>query len=612
MREIVSTTSLPTPEKVLVIAPHYDDELFGCGGLLIRLRKEVGSSIDLLFVSDGGEEKESRFREAQIVALHLDAFLLEPLNLPDGKLIDYISEIKDFLKKVLVKGCYDLVLIPSASEITDDHKATFIASFLALNSVRDLDILNVFTNTQFWFYEVNHQLKPNTLVDITSVEKELCTLMELYKSQLKKHPYHNASLGLKKFRTLTLSPETVLAEAYFVSDIENIRKSSLTWFAHQMGGNTNGYSVVTEPLKVSVIVRTFNRPTLLKEALDSIASNRYRNLEVIVVNDGGDKPEIDCDKFDFDVRIVDLDSNKGRAAAANVGLKFATGEYIAFLDDDDLWEPEHLVTITSVAKNQRDAVVYSDAAVVFYEVTQDGWEPTSRKLVYSRDFDKDLIKVDNFIPFNTLLIPREALDKVGLFDESLPFFEDWDFIIRLSFKFRFIHIPRVTCEYRHFKGSDQVFGNDPWRRDDFRKVKREIWKRYSGSVECLLPLIDKFKDEVALLTANLSSMREEIGELRRFNNILYDEKLIWQNRFFELEKRFYPLKGEVEALRLEYERVSADLARFKEAADDRGKHLEQMFAREKELVAEIERLRLELNSRWWRKIFILARKLWRK
>ncbi len=99
---------------------------------------------------------------------------------------------------------------------------------------------------------------------------------------------------------------------------------------------------------VSIIVRTKDRPKLLKRALESIAAQTYRPIEAIVVNDGGcelDIEELKSILGDVSLNYVRLEKNTGRAHAGNVGIENAKGEYIGFLDDDDVLYPEHVAEI---------------------------------------------------------------------------------------------------------------------------------------------------------------------------------------------------------------------------------------------------------------------------
>src|SRR5690606_14673216 len=113
-------------------------------------------------------------------------------------------------------------------------------------------------------------------------------------------------------------------------------------------------------------------------------------------------------------------------------------------------DPEHLETLARASRTAGVEVAYVDAAVVTYTLAAEGWQEVERRVPYSRDFDPDLLLVDNYIPFNTIAVPRRLLAEVGPLDESLPFFEDWELLIRLSRRVRFHHLAKVTCEYRHF------------------------------------------------------------------------------------------------------------------------------------------------------------------
>src|SRR6185295_5269351 len=95
-------------------------------------------------------------------------------------------------------------------------------------------------------------------------------------------------------------------------------------------------------------------------------------------------------------------------------------------------------------------------------------------------FDPDVLLIDNYIPFNTVLIERALLAEVGPLDDSLPFFEDWDLLIRLAARTRFQHLARVTCEYRHFRGgSDHIFGERPRERADFLAMKAKVLAKHA-------------------------------------------------------------------------------------------------------------------------------------
>ena len=95
---------------------------------------------------------------------------------------------------------------------------------------------------------------------------------------------------------------------------------------------------------VSIIVRTKDRPKLLERALQTVASQTYRPIEVVLVNDGGCDLDIKAEKIleDMSLNYIRLEKNTGRAHAGNIGLGNVNGKYVGFLDDDDEFYPEHV------------------------------------------------------------------------------------------------------------------------------------------------------------------------------------------------------------------------------------------------------------------------------
>jgi GT2 family glycosyltransferase len=200
---------------------------------------------------------------------------------------------------------------------------------------------------------------------------------------------------------------------------------------------------------VTVIVPTFNRPALLAEALQSILDQRFPSFEAVVVNDGGADVEGVVQAFGSDrLRTIRHPTNRGLAAARNTGVRAARGRFIAYLDDDDRFYPEHLATLVGFLGGEAGDVVYSDACRVVRAPAAEGGRVIRRDVPYAFDFDRERLLVDNFIPVLCFLHSREAFEEAGGFDESLSSHEDWDLWVRMSRRRRFRHIRRVTCEFR--------------------------------------------------------------------------------------------------------------------------------------------------------------------
>lgn len=212
---------------------------------------------------------------------------------------------------------------------------------------------------------------------------------------------------------------------------------------------------------VSIIVRTKDRPKLLKRALGSIFVQTYRPIEVVLVNDGGCDLDIDEIKSilgDVSLNYIRLEQNTGRAHAGNVGIENAKGEYIGFLDDDDEFLPEHIEVLVSFLTKSDYKVAYTDAMMLYEEdallktVSDDNY----KNLVFSNDFDYSLLLFENYIPFMCPLFKRDAIMEAGGLDPSFTLYEDWDLLIRIAEKHPFHHIKGVTAYYKQWNPGLQI------------------------------------------------------------------------------------------------------------------------------------------------------------
>ncbi|HVO73651.1 MAG TPA: glycosyltransferase [Ignavibacteriaceae bacterium] len=205
--------------------------------------------------------------------------------------------------------------------------------------------------------------------------------------------------------------------------------------------------------KVSVIMRTYKRHEYIKEAIESVLSQTFKDFELLIINDGGDDEikEI-VDSFNSaKIRYFKLHKNKGPSGALNEGILRAKGEYIAYLDDDDIYYPNHLETlINCIDKNGHCAVVYSNAWWCYGERQNFKFIELSRKLNNGRPvtFTKDMLFKWNYISTLNILHKKTCIEKVGLFSEDLIVLEDWDMWMRLANEYRFYQINEMTGEYR--------------------------------------------------------------------------------------------------------------------------------------------------------------------
>ncbi|MEM8962364.1 MAG: PIG-L family deacetylase [Acidobacteriota bacterium] len=583
-------TATVRAQRALVLAPHYDDEVLGCGGLVVQLVR-AGTEVDVLFLSDsrgGVEAVDDRDRyhaerraEAAAAAEVLGVDVLDELDLPDGRLDQQRHAMVDGIRAAIESRRPDLLLAPSPHEVSSDHRATFAALHDLLSGVRDDDD-DLYESLRVLLYEVNHPLYASLLVEVSAQQETVERAMACYASQQARHDYLAAYQGLRRFRALSLPPGSFV-EAYVDLGLDDFRTRSQAGLIRHLGGQPALLEMNEGPV-ISVIVRTKDRPDLLAEALSSLAASTYSRVEVVLVNDGGTPPTVD-DDYPHTLQRVDLAENRGRAAAANIGVEHATGELIAFLDDDDLVEPEHLATLAGMASAAGVEIAYTDAAVGIYELGAEGWRCRERRLPYSRDFDADLLLVDNYIPFNTVVIPRQRLLDAGGFDESLPFFEDWDLLIRLAATTSFRHLAQVTCEYRHFRGAGHHVLGDDRGPSDFQSFKAKVIERYRDRLDSdrLAGVVMRLRDEAVVAG-------EARDQARRDHDDLRDEHFATRGAMAHLESEHRALRMMHETSRADLDTARADADGLRAEATEQRLELERLFQRERDLLAHQETL----------------------
>lgn len=465
-------------ERLLVLAPHPDDEVIGCGGVLAQ-HVQAARLTRVIVATDGAAAtpvddvpayRQRRQDESRAGLAVLGASDIRFLDHPDRGLSDSIA---DELRAELLDFRPDLVLLPSLVEVHPDHRA--LAGALCRLVQRDAELFAALATTKVAFYEVSQPLRPNTLVDITPQLQLKHDAIAAHQSQTALRDYSGFILGLNAYRAMTLGPEVKAAEAYFVVALPELRLQPITALQASMSSATPAPTIVVDQSPtISVIVRTKDRPHLLREALDSIKATGYP-ASVIVVNDGGAHVDVPAD-----VHLVEHETSRGRSEAMNVGVRAAATQFIAFLDDDDLFYPEHLQTLANATRAANHVAWYTDAVSAFLRVGSSGaYETTSRLRLFGMDFDRDLLVVDNYIPLPTLLVRREDYLGAGGFDPAFDLFEDWDFLLRLSQRGSFLRIPTITCEIRHFEAGSSVVLSQHEGTDAFRRAKLSVWKKHA-------------------------------------------------------------------------------------------------------------------------------------
>ncbi|MEO9525137.1 glycosyltransferase family 2 protein [Marinobacter alexandrii] len=233
-----------------------------------------------------------------------------------------------------------------------------------------------------------------------------------------------------------------------------------------------------DPL-VSVVIATFNMGQYLPEAVDSVLSQTWKNLEVIVVDDGSTDATADqMARFKADPRVRYIQTeNRGQPRAKNRGLGEAGGDFIGFCDADDLWHPDKLRIQMPMFEDDSVGVVYSD--VSYIDQNGDGLSKPQPYRRHSGSVTNYLV-IKNFVPFGTAVIRRACIERNGGFDELLPMGIDWDLWLRYSVDWAFQYSPEKTYVYRIWPG--QMSNNYRGRYDNAFLILEKFLNLYPNAL----------------------------------------------------------------------------------------------------------------------------------
>lgn len=282
---------------------------------------------------------------------------------------------------------------------------------------------------------------------------------------------------------------------------------------------------------VSAIVTTRNRPELCLLAVKSILEQSYPNIEIIVVDDASDNTsmvKLSRELYNLSPEItyhyIDKEDSRGGNYARNFGVSLSKGDYLAFLDDDDLWMPEKIEQQLGLLQvNPNCKVAACGRIFVYDDGTQKKQKPEE---LLSGDLSQ---KIFTSMPYTTssFFIEREYFEKVGKFDEDLKYWQDYELLIRLCQSSNICVPEELLLSYRvNLSDKNRVTNNiDGW----FEAVDY-INAKHSESIEALPVSVQKKRTSmIAQDAAKRLSRVGRTAEQRKYLKIAYQNEKTLKN-----------------------------------------------------------------------------------
>ncbi len=308
--------------------------------------------------------------------------------------------------------------------------------------------------------------------------------------------------------------------------------------------------------RVSVVMPTYNRGYIIRDAINSVLNQTYKNLELIIVDDGSDDDTEDVIKSISDSRIIyiKLEGRHGANYARNVGCKRSNGKYIAFIDSDNKWLVDKLEKQLSILVKERAQFIFSKVSIDSpkygkFCVPDDKFE--------LKDFRR-VITNHNIVDLNTILIEKQLIADDKFFDESLPRFQDWDFVLNILFRYNCepLYINSVLCENRILR--DSIGANFEKKVAGYKAIVNKYIEKMADEnlSESLVRIVNESeKDEQKIdliynalksktdlqnrveseLKIHIDELNDEKKSIEDENVRLREEKAFWENEL----KRVY-------------------------------------------------------------------------
>jgi len=284
---------------------------------------------------------------------------------------------------------------------------------------------------------------------------------------------------------------------------------------------------------VSVIIPSYNCERYIAETLESILDQTFKDIEIIVVDDGStDKTRQIVTSYGEPVRLV-TQTNAGVCAARNHGIREAAGQYVCLMDHDDYWLPDKLaLQLEQMQRHPEVGLVYSTFA--WWNPGENGAFPApanyrddSPGTAVDEEFSGwiyHLLLLDCWVLTSSALIRGEVFNKCGVFDESLPYSEDWDLWLRISREYPFIKLKKALTLYRQHPRQGNLIARNIDYRTELLSRAAARWGLCSPDGRCITR--HQFKETISRYHVDFGFRHLVVGNTRIANHSFLKSWLI--------------------------------------------------------------------------------------
>ena len=268
---------------------------------------------------------------------------------------------------------------------------------------------------------------------------------------------------------------------------------------------------------VSILIRTVDRSAWLAQALESVASQTWPNVEAVVIEDGPPRSEDVIARFRdrLAIRYHATHQRVGRARAGNLALEFAQGEWLNFLDDDDVLFADHIEVLVEAATRAQAKGAFAlawETRTAIRDRERALYDETAHVTVHRQRFDRLQLWHHNFLPIQAVLFHRDLYEEHGGFAEDMSQLEDWNLWTRYTLDTDFVLVEKTTSKYRVPASTKEAAARQALLDDAYRDaVDRQNAMRLQTSPRAISTMVEGYVRDQSLVMVSRDDVRRFVG-----------------------------------------------------------------------------------------------------